>query len=103
MKLTFIIIFGCISMHSYCDVNLNRKNYLDFNSVNLKDKSYIIGNKYSDANFSSKSIAKDKIGKCITFLDFNNNILYVFNNQNLVEVLLGSESKIIKILKITEW
>ncbi len=61
MKLTFIFIFGCISMHSYCAVNLDRKNYLDFNSINLKDKSYIIDNKYSDINFSSKGIAKDQM------------------------------------------
>lgn len=93
MKLTFIFIFGCISMHSYCAVNLDRKNYLDFNSINLKDKSYIIDNKYSDINFSSKGIAKDQMGSCTTFSDFNNSISYTLNNQKLVEVLIGSENK----------
>ncbi|MDA3559072.1 hypothetical protein MKL42_16435 [Acinetobacter sp. AOR15_HL] len=80
-------------MYSHCAESLVKQNYLDFNSVNLKDKSYIIGNKYSDINFSSKGIAKDQIGNCTTFSDFNNNISYTLNNQKLVEVLVGSENK----------
>lgn len=84
-----------MSMYSHCAESLVKQNYLDFNSINLKDKSYIVGNKYSDVDFSSKGIAKDQIGNCTTFSDFNNNILYTFNNKKLVEVLVGSENKII--------
>lgn len=93
MRIIFSIIFACMSMYSHCAESLFRENYLDFNSVNLKDKSYIIGNKYSDFDFSSKGIAKDKIGNCTTFSDFNNSISYTLNNQKLVEVLVGNENK----------
>ncbi|SEO60504.1 hypothetical protein SAMN04487817_107163 [Acinetobacter sp. yr461] len=82
-----------MSMYSHCAESLVRENYLDFNSINLKDRSYIIGNKYSDVNFSLKDIAKDQIGNCTTFSDFNNSISYTLNNQKLVEVLVGSENK----------
>lgn len=93
MRIIFSIIFGCMSMYSHCAESLVKQNYLDFNSINLKDKSYIVGNKYSDVDFSSKGIAKDQIGNCTTFSDFNNNISYTLNNQKLVEVLVGSENK----------
>lgn len=87
----FFIIF--LSACSHSNTIADKKSYLDFNSVNLKDKSYIIGNKYSDFNFSSKGIAKDQIGSCTTFSDFNNSISYTLNNQKLVEVLIGNENK----------
>ena len=90
-------------MHVATLILLLIKSYLDFNSVNLKDKSYIIGNKYSDVNFSSKGIAKDQIGSCTTFSDFNNSISYTLNNQKLVEVLIEMKIKVYTRQKYTKW
>jgi hypothetical protein len=66
---------------------------LDFNSINFEGKSYILGNEYSDLNFSSKGIEKIGIGSCTAFLDFDNGISYNFNKQELVEILIKNENK----------
>jgi len=66
---------------------------LDFNSINFEGKSYILGNQYSDLNFSSKGIEKSEMGSCTAFLDFDNGISYAFNKQKLVEILIKNENK----------
>ncbi|USE83144.1 hypothetical protein [Acinetobacter tibetensis] len=66
---------------------------MDFNSINFEGKSYILGNEYSDLNFSSKGVEKNEIGSCTAFLDFDNGISYTFNKQKLVEILIKNENK----------
>ena len=93
MKFILILFLINLSACSYSKVVFDKNNYLDFNSINFEGKSYLLGNKYLDVNFSLKGIAKDEIGSCTTFSDIDNGISYTFNKKKLVEVLIKNENK----------
>ncbi|MCJ8161489.1 hypothetical protein [Acinetobacter zhairhuonensis] len=93
MKFILVLLLINLSACSYSKAIFNKNNYLDFNSISFEGKSYLLGNKYLDVNFSLKGIAKDEIGSCTTFSDIDNGVSYTFNKQKLVEILIKNENK----------
>lgn len=95
MKMRFIFILFSIALSAcgYSKAISDKKNYLDFNSINFEGNSYILGNEYSELNFSSKGIEKSEMGSCTFFLDFDNGISYTFNRHKLIEILIKNENK----------
>jgi hypothetical protein len=99
MRFILVLFLITLSACGYSEAIFDKRNYLDFNSINFEGKSYILGNKYSDVNFSSKNIVKDKIGSCTTFSDLDNGISYILKGQDLVEIFIENENKSIHTLQ----